>query len=200
MKVITSAEGGMTVTNKAELHRLMGILRTHGITRDPEYMTRNPDGPWYYEQIELGFNYRMTDLQAALGLNQLARLEEFVVKRNELAQIYDKSLSGLPIQKQWKPPEVRSARHLYIVRVDAQRHKLLFETFRSNGIGVNLHYIPVHLQPYYRRLGFKKDQFSEAEAYSREAISLPIYPSLTSTQQEEVISIFHDFLKPFNNH
>lgn len=188
VKIITSGEGGMALTNNAELYERTVRLRTHGITHDSKQMTREPDGPWYYEQLELGFNYRMTDIQAALGLSQLDRLEEFVARRNELAQSYDEALEDLPVQRQVLPDGTTSARHLYVIRVPSHQHLKLFQKLRQEGIGVNLHYMPVHLQPYYHNLGFQKGSLPESEAYGQEAISLPLYPDLSDDWQNHVIT------------
>ena len=189
VKIITTGEGGMALTNEQEIFEHMAQLRTHGITRDSEYMTCEPEGPWYYEQLELGFNYRMTDIQATLGLSQLERLEKFVVRRNQLAQRYDEALANMPVRTQHLPADVMTTRHLYIIRVPAQKHLKIFKTFRNEGIGVNLHYMPVHLQPYYRKLGFIEGDFPEAEAYEKEAISLPLYPDLTNDEQDQIITL-----------
>jgi UDP-4-amino-4,6-dideoxy-N-acetyl-beta-L-altrosamine transaminase len=190
VKIITTAEGGMAVCNDAELARRMAILRTHGITREPSEMEQAPAGPWYYEQIALGYNYRMTDLHAALGLSQLARIDEFIERRNVLARRYDAALADLPIQRPFVRPEDRSAFHLYVIRLPQRaepRHRSVFEALRRRGVGVNLHYIPVHLQPYYRRLGFKPGDFPEAEAYGRQAITLPLYAALSERDQDRVV-------------
>jgi UDP-4-amino-4,6-dideoxy-N-acetyl-beta-L-altrosamine transaminase len=186
-KIITTGEGGMALTNDDEMAWRMANLRSHGITREKARMFGEPDGPWYYEQLALGFNYRMTDLQAALGFSQLARLEEFVERRNALAQRYDQLLADLPLQRPKVQRENRSAFHLYVVRLrsDAIRktHREVFEAMRGQGIGVNLHYMPVHLQPYYRNLGFGPGLCLEAERYSREAISLPLFYGLSEAGQ-----------------
>lgn len=189
VKIITTGEGGMAVTNKASLAERMTLLRSHGITRDPVKMTRKSDGPWYYEQIEMGFNYRMTDIQAALGLSQLKRLDEFVGRRKEIARRYDSAFANLPIQLQAVPDNVSSARHLYVIRVPADQHLTMFEHLREEGIGVNLHYIPLYLQPGYRELGFKEGWCPQSERYYREAISLPIHPSLTDEEQLRVVEV-----------
>ncbi len=191
VKIITTGEGGMALTHDAALAQKMARLRSHGITRDAAQMTRMPDGPWYYEQIELGWNYRMTDLQAALGLSQLPRLDEFVARRRQLAQRYDTALAGLPLTRPWQHPDGLSAWHLYVIRLKREAlrvtHRQVFEALRAQGIGVNLHYIPIHTQPYYRRQGFAPGMFPEAEAYYQEAITLPLFPDLTEGQQDIVV-------------
>jgi UDP-4-amino-4,6-dideoxy-N-acetyl-beta-L-altrosamine transaminase len=192
VKIITTAEGGMAVTQQPELAQRMQLLRSHGITRDPAQMRCAPHGPWYYEQVELGFNYRMTDLQAALGLSQLARLDEYVARRHALARQYDEALAGLPVVTPWQHPDSYSGLHLYVIRLQLERigrsHREVFDALRAAGIGVNLHYIPVHTQPYYRGLGFAAGQFPEAERYYAEAISLPLFPGITEAQQAEVVA------------
>ena len=185
----------MALTKDAQLAGRMSLLRSHGITRDPEQMTQVPDGPWYYQQTDLGYNYRMNDIQAALGISQLERLDEFVAQRNELARKYDGAFANIPIQRQVVPDSVYSARHLYVIRVPMQQHLSLFQTFRNKGIGVNFHYTPVHLQPYYRDLGFQDEMFPEAEKYGKEAISLPLFPKLTDEKQNKVIIILKDWFE-----
>lgn len=188
VKIITTGEGGVAVTKDAELAARMQRLRSHGITRDPALMTHPPDGGWYYQQLELGFNYRMTDIQAALGLSQLQRLDAYVTRRNALADRYDSALAGLPLRLPGRLPEAQSAFHLYIIRVeDASIHRAMFDGYRAAGIGVNLHYIPVHLQPFYRALGFGDGDFAQAEDYYARAISLPLYYGLTEEDQDIVI-------------
>lgn len=200
VKIITTAEGGMALTNDAALAEKMALLRSHGITREPEEMTHEPDGPWYYQQIDLGFNYRMTELQAALGLSQLERLDVYVAQRAKLAQQYDELLAGLPVVTPWQHPDGASAWHLYVVRLQLDglplNHRQVFEALREQGIGVNLHYIPVHTQPYYRRLGFGSGDFPIAEAYYAEAISLPLYPTLPESDQMRVVSALRRVLSP----
>lgn len=192
VKIITTAEGGMALTNDDELARRMALLRSHGITRDPAQMTREPDGPWYYQQIDLGLNYRMTELQAALGVSQMTRLDTFVARRHALARRYDSLLAGLPLSTPWQHPDSYSGLHLYVIRLDlprlgARTHREVFEALRAAGIGVNLHYIPVHTQPYYQGLGFRVGDFPESERYYKEAISLPMYQGLTEADQDTVI-------------
>lgn len=192
VKIITTAEGGMALTNDADLAARMNLLRSHGITRAPQLMTREPDGPWYYQQVDLGFNYRMTDLQAALGVSQMDRLDAFVARRHELAQRYNELLQDLPVTVPWQHQESYSGMHLYVIRLQRDRitptHRQVFERLREQGIGVNLHYIPVHTQPYYQELGFKAGDFPRAEAYYAEAITLPLYPTMTDIDQIAVVS------------
>ena len=188
VKIVTSAEGGMALTGDAELAGRMALLRSHGVTRDPDLMTRAPDGPWYYQQVELGWNYRMTDLQAALGLSQLSRLDDYVAARNAIAWDYDAAFADLALSVAPEDPRILSARHLYVIRLEAAaRHRAVFEALREEGIGVNLHYIPVHLQPYYARLGFGRGDFPAAEDYYARAISLPLYPTMGEDRRDAVI-------------
>lgn len=187
VKIITTGEGGVAMTNDAALAGRMELLRSHGITRDPQKMVGTPDGQWYYQQIDLGFNYRMTDMQAALGLSQMSRLDAFVSRRAEIARRYDEALAGLEVATPWQHPDSYSAWHLYVVRIPAVRHRSTFEGLRKQGIGVNLHYIPVHTQPFYQRMGFRPGDFPEAEAYYTEAISLPMFPTMTYADQDLVI-------------
>lgn len=187
VKIITTGEGGMILTNREGLYRTAKLLRSHGITREPSAMRRQPDGPWYYEQIELGYNYRMTDIQAALGASQLGRLEKFLERRRYLAARYDDLLRGLPVTLPVRAPGALSSWHLYVIRVQEDRHREAFERLRARGVSVNLHYIPIHLQPYYRKLGFGPGDFPAAEQYYREAISLPLYYGLTDEAQDVVV-------------
>lgn len=200
VKIITTAEGGMAVTNDAELARQMGLLRSHGITRDPAQMTKEPDGAWYYQQIELGFNYRLTDIQAALGLSQMAHLDEYVARRHALAQRYEQLLYGLPVQLPYQDPQGYSGLHLYVIRVlpglAKVGHKQVFDSLRRQGVGVNLHYIPVYLQPYFQKLRPAYDAFPEAESYYAQAISLPMYSGLTYAQQDHVVEALRVALQP----
>lgn len=189
VKIITTAEGGMAMTNDSQLAARMERLRSHGITRDAKLMTHEPDGPWYYQQIELGWNYRMTEMQAALGLVQQERLGEFVDRRNALADRYDELLAGLPLSLPERLDGARSSFHLYVIRLhDETRHRAVFEALRADGVGVNLHYIPVHLQPYYRDLGFTDGDFPLAEEYYKRAISIPLYSGLTHADQDTVVA------------
>lgn len=198
VKMITTGEGGMAVTNDAELATRMSMLRSHGITRDPVRLTDPQEGLWYYEQQTLGFNYRMTDLQAALGLSQQKRLTAFVERRNALAQRYHRALEGLPLQLPTVLPENRSAYHLYSVRLrrrpEGKTHGYVFNELRRRGLGVQLHYMPVHLQPYYRAQGFAPGQYPEAEAYGESAFSLPLYPALTEQEQDQVVAALEAIL------
>lgn len=198
VKIITTAEGGMALTNSNELAGKMDLLRSHGITRSPELMTHEPDGSWYYQQVDLGFNYRMTELQAALGLSQLGRLDDYVAKRHTLAERYDGLLKDLPLTCPYQHPDSYSGLHLYVIRLKLDElsvsHKAVFESLRAQGVGVNLHYIPVHIQPYYQQFGFKADDFPEAMNYYCEAISLPMYPNLTEREQSKVVSALKEAL------
>ena len=192
VKIITTAEGGMALTNNAALASKMALLRSHGVTRDPLQMTHDADGPWYYQQIELGLNYRMTELQAALGVSQMERLDQYVVRRHELVRRYDRLLTALPVTTPWQHPDSYSGLHLYVIRLQLGKikhsHRQVFELLREQGIGVNLHYIPVHTQPYYQRMGFEFGAFPEAELYYTQAISLPLFPLMTDVDQNVVIS------------
>jgi len=192
VKIITTGEGGMAVTNDDKLASHMARLRTHGITRDPAEMTHAPDGPWYYQQLELGLNYRLTDIHAALGLSQMKRLGEFVATRNQIAKHYSTALADLPLTVQLQPSDVYSAFHLYVIRLRMPKtqkaHREVFEALRTAGIGVNLHYIPVYRQPYYARMGFNPSHFPESERYYAEAISIPMYSGIAEDQQDRVVA------------
>lgn len=199
VKIITTGEGGLLTTNDPQLAERLRRLRSHGITRDPAAMTGPSEGPWYYQQLELGFNYRMTDLQAALGLSQLQRLDAFVARRRQLVARYGELLAGLPLGLPQLQAGAEPAWHLYPVRLRLERlqrsHREVFEALRGAGIGVNLHYIPVHLQPYYQQLGFAPGDFPEAERYYAEALSLPLFPDLTDDQQDQVASTLASVLQ-----
>lgn len=189
VKIVTTGEGGVAMTNDPVLARRMSELRSHGITRDPERMRFVPDGPWYYEQIDLGPNYRMTELAAALGASQLDRLTDYVARRHTLADAYDTQLSGLAVDLPKRMTDCYSSFHLYVVRLkDAALRRPVFEHLRASGIGVNVHYIPVHLHPYYRDLGFGPGAFPKAEDYYARAISLPLYPGLSDADQRTVVA------------
>lgn len=195
VKIITTGEGGMAVTNDESLSNHMVRMRSHGITREPAEMTHAPDGPWYYQQIELGFNYRMTDLQAALGLSQMKRLDEFVAKRHELAANYENLFRNSVITTPWQHSDSYSGLHLYVIRLPVDNFLLnrreVFERLRVNGIGVNIHYIPIYRQPYYERMSFNIKNFPESEKYYAQAITLPMFPSLTAEQQLEIVKILN---------
>lgn len=199
VKIVTTGEGGMVLTNRQDLYERLLRLRSHGITRDPQQMCDPPDGPWYYQQIELGFNYRMTDIQAALGASQMTRLDEFVRRRQQLAVRYDALLQDLPLLTPWRDPDGYSAFHLYVIRLHLDQikptHLQVFEALREQGIGVNLHYIPVHTQPYYRKLGFTAGDFPVAERYYREAISLPMFYGMSDQQQDQVVAALLEALR-----
>jgi UDP-4-amino-4,6-dideoxy-N-acetyl-beta-L-altrosamine transaminase len=210
VKIITTGEGGMALTNDAELAARMVMLRSHGITRDPVRFVTRTHGTgigiaserrppaWYYEQQLLGYNYRLTEIQAALGRSQLERLDQYIARRNELARRYDQALGSLPLQLPTIQAGNNSAFHLYVVRLrrNALRktHYEVFDELRQRGIGVNLHYMPVHLQPYYRNLGFAEGQYPEAEAYGESAITLPLYAGLTDAQQDRVVAALKEVL------
>jgi UDP-4-amino-4,6-dideoxy-N-acetyl-beta-L-altrosamine transaminase len=197
VKIITTGEGGAALTNDANIGRKLALLRSHGITRDADEMEHGSEGGWYYEQICLGYNYRMTDLQAALGFSQLTRIDEFVAKRNKLASEYDIKLADLSIDLPVIPSHALSAYHLYIVKF-RQDHVLgrrkLYDHLHSRGIGANVHYIPVHLQPFYRSLGFNPGDFPEAEKYYRNAISIPLHPNLSEYDQDMVVDSLREFM------
>jgi dTDP-4-amino-4,6-dideoxygalactose transaminase len=213
VKTITTGEGGMILTNNKEHYEKLNLFRSHGITRDPnnfvnsdsssptqnsELKTQNFFPPWYYQQIDLGMNYRITDIQAALGISQLERIDQFVVRRNELAGRYDEALSDLPLTLQRQYPDAYSAFHLLVIRLGLERIKKsrreVFEALHHRGVRVNVHYIPVHTQPYYQSLGFRRGQFPEAERYYEEAITLPLYPSMTEDEQNYVIDSLKEIL------
>lgn len=193
VKIITTAEGGLATTRSAELAGKMNLYRSHGVTRDPKLMTKESDGGWYYQQVELGFNYRMTELQAALGVSQMQRLDDFVSKRHVLQQRYNDLLKDLPIILPFQFEDSYSALHLYPIQVELdkvnKKHVQIFQELRDNDIGVNLHYIPVHTQPYYQKMGFKQGDYPNAEQYYSCAISIPLYHGLTFEEQDQVISV-----------
>lgn len=192
VKIITTAEGGLAMTRSAALAQKLQWFRSHGITRDTALMTRPDEGAWYYEQHCLGLNYRLTEMQAALGLSQLKHLDSWIARRHEIADVYDRDLRDLPLVLPVRKQGSLSGLHLYVVQVDpaATRvsRRVAFDRLRAAGIGVNVHYIPVHLQPYYHSLGFREGQFPNAERYYANAISIPMYVSLDASQQAQVVS------------
>jgi UDP-4-amino-4,6-dideoxy-N-acetyl-beta-L-altrosamine transaminase len=198
VKIITTAEGGMALTNDADLAAQMKRLRTHGITREPSEMSGPSEGPWYYQQVALGYNYRMTDVHAVLGQSQARRLDAYVSRRHEIAAVYDDAFRALPLATQERQPDSRSALHLYVVRLRLEQTRLsrseVFLALRARGIGVNVHYIPVYRHPYYARMGFNPGDFPEAERYYAGALSLPMFPTLTGEQQQAVIEALSDTL------
>lgn len=198
VKIITTGEGGMVLTNNKKLYEKLVLYRSHGITRDASKMTKEADGPWYYQQIELGYNYRMTDIQAALGYSQMERLDTFVARRRQLAQRYDDLLADLPIRIPKQSADTNSSWHIYVVRLDKTRTSKskvkVFEGMKKRGVTLNLHYIPVHLQPYYQALGFKRGDFPASERYYEEAFTLPIYYELTDEQQNQVVGALREVL------
>jgi dTDP-4-amino-4,6-dideoxygalactose transaminase len=187
VKIVTTAEGGAATTRNPVLAARMERLRSHGITRDPDLMTKPSEGGWYYQQLDLGLNYRMTELQAALGVAQMTRLHAYVARRNALAERYDDLLADLPLDRPGRLAAAHSAFHLYVVRVDAARRAEVFDRLRAGGIGVNVHYIPVHLQPYWAGQGFRPGDFPVAEDYYARAISIPLYATMTEAMQDEVV-------------
>lgn len=198
VKIITSGEGGMALTNDAALATRMELLRSHGVTRDPSQMESEPHGPWYYEQVELGFNYRMTDIHAALGQSQVKHLDDFIARRQQVAAFYDTELAHLPLALPARRSARLSAHHLYVVRLsslkDPSAHLAAFERLRALSIGVNLHYMPVYRQPYYQRLGFTSGAFPASEAHYASAISLPMYADLGRERQQRVIHALQEVL------
>lgn len=199
VKIVTTAEGGAVMTNSQELADKMALYRSHGITRDADQMQNESHGGWYYEQIDLGFNYRMTELQAALGVTQITRLDDFVSARHKLATRYNQLLTELPITLPYQLEGTYSGLHLYVIRLQLDKisktHREVFEALREQGIGVNLHYIPVHTQPYYQNMGFQIGDFPESERYYQEAISLPMFHVMTEEQQDTVIRVLSNVLE-----
>lgn len=187
VKIVTCGEGGAALTNCPELDRKLKLVRSHGITRDRAHMVCPTDDGWYYEQVDLGYNYRMTDIHAALGLSQLTRLHEYVEKRQSIAARYDRELKDCNLNTPYRNSSNKSALHLYVIQVESSQHRRIFHELRGNNIGVNLHYIPVHTQPYYQKLGFAWGDFPNSEFYYKRAISLPIFPTLTDNEQSYVI-------------
>jgi UDP-4-amino-4,6-dideoxy-N-acetyl-beta-L-altrosamine transaminase len=191
VKIITTAEGGLALTHRPELARRMELARSHGMTREPGEMTGEPDGPWYYEQLSLGYNYRLTDVQAALGTSQLRRIEAFLARRHAIRARYDEALAALPLVLPPPDAEGRSALHLYPVQLAPavrRERRAVFEGLRARGIGVNVHYIPIHTQPYYRALGFRRGDFPAAEAYYARALTLPLHAGMTDADVDTVVA------------
>lgn len=192
VKIITTAEGGVALTNDDGLMRKMDRLRSHGVTRNPDDLTNLDEGPWHYEMLELGLNYRMTDMQAALGLSQIQRLDAMVARRQVLADRYDSLLADLPVIRPGRAADAYSAWHLYCIQIDELQtnhsRRQVFETLRADGIGVNVHYIPVHTQPFYRARGFNPGDFPVSEIYYKNAITIPLYATMRDAQQDEVIA------------
>lgn len=198
VKIVTTGEGGALTTNDANLATVLAELRTHGITRDPERMDGANEGGWYYEQIALGLNYRLTDLQAALGTSQMKRIDSFIARRRALAARYDDALANLQLVTPWQHPDSRSAYHLYPIRLRLAQlrrsRREVYDSLRSSGIGVQVHYIPVHFQPFYRKLGFKPGDFPEAERYYEGAITIPLFAAMTDDEQATVIERVRDIV------
>ena len=193
VKIITTAEGGLATTNSRELSEKMQMLRSHGITRNPSLMNKESEGEWYYQQIDLGFNYRMTELQAALGIRQIQRLDDFVIRRNALGERYDKLLDGMALVKPSQFEDSSSAMHLYPIKVDNRGE--IFKKLREGGVGVSVHYIPIHMQPYYKSLGFKSADFPVSEDYYNRAVSIPLFAKMTENQQDKVIKCLRGSLQ-----
>jgi UDP-4-amino-4,6-dideoxy-N-acetyl-beta-L-altrosamine transaminase len=195
VKSITTGEGGMAVTNNKKLAERMRLLRTHGITKSQMQMTRPADGKWYYQQIALGFNYRISDIHAALGVSQLQRLNDFIKKRSAIAKIYNDKFQHLPLQRQFHSANTRSAHHIYVIRVDKSYRKKAIEELHFLGIHANVHYIPIYAQPFYQEMGFKAENFPESEAYYDEAITIPIHPGMSDENINEVVEKLSLILK-----
>jgi UDP-4-amino-4,6-dideoxy-N-acetyl-beta-L-altrosamine transaminase len=198
VKIITTAEGGMVVTNRTDLYERLLLLRSHGITRDERLLEGESHGPWYYEQVDLGWNYRLTDVHCALGLSQMDKLDKFVARRREIAPRYDELLREFPVVTPFQEAETESSWHLYVIRLQLDKisksRREVVVGLREKGIGAQIHYIPVHTQPYYRKLGFKGGDFPEAEKYYEEAISLPIFPTMTDGDQDRVVEMLRSIL------
>ena len=199
VKIITTAEGGLATTKSKELTKKMQLYRSHGITRDESLMTTKSDGDWYYQQVDCGFNYRMTELQAALGISQMQRLDEFVAKRHIIQERYDSILSDLPIIKPYQDKDSYSALHLYPIQIDlnkvSKNRKQIFNMLREHGVGVNVHYIPIHTQPYYQQFGFQEGDFPNSESYYNRAISIPLFHTITVEQQDKVANVLQKVLQ-----
>lgn len=188
VKIVTTGEGGLVLTNDERVAHQAQLLHTHGITREEDEMRGEPDGPWYYQQIELGYNFRITDIQAALGVSQMGRLDAFVSRRNEIARAYLTAFADLPVRCQQVPDDVLSSYHLFVIELERHDRAEVYDRLRELGVGSAVHYIPVHLQPYYRDLGFNQGDFPNAERYYSRAITLPMYPALTDVDVEAVVT------------
>ena len=201
VKIITTAEGGMATTNSEIISNKMQLYRSHGVTRSKNLMTIKSRNPWYYQQVELGFNYRMTELQAALGVSQMQRLDEFILKRHMFQKRYDDLLYNLPIIRPYQDTDSYSALHLYPIKIDSDRVSIdratIFNEFRENGVNVNVHYIPIHTQPYYQKFGFKYNDFQNAVNYYEGTISIPLFHSMKYSQQDTVINSLKGTVKNF---
>jgi UDP-4-amino-4,6-dideoxy-N-acetyl-beta-L-altrosamine transaminase len=195
VKSITSAEGGAVLTNNKSYDDKIKLFAKHGVTRDVKQMVTESHGPWYYQQLELGYNYRLSDLHAALGLSQLSKLDTFINRRTELALRYQKMLIDLPIKLPVFNNNSNSAWHIYMVELIRHDRKTVFEQLHAKGIGVNVHYIPIHLHPYYQRMGFKQGDFPIAENFYNNVLTLPLFPSLSDEQQTSVIDVLHEVLQ-----
>lgn len=199
VKIITTAEGGMATTNSKKFAERMDLFRSHGVTRNQKFMLKENEGPWHYQQIDLGFNYRMTDLQAVLGISQMKKIDEFVSKRHILKKRYEEKIKRIPVIKPYQHSDSYSALHLFPIQLELEQieksRKETFNELRDNGIGVNVHYIPIHTQPYYEKLGFKKGDFPNSEYYYSRAITLPLFHDMTFDQQDKVCEVLKDILK-----
>ena len=194
VKSITSAEGGAVLTNQTELHQKLALYGKHGVTRDPNLVQGENHGPWYYQQVALGYNYRLSDVHAALGLSQLKKLDSFINKRIALAKVYQQALAHLPLQLPAFENHADSAWHIYMVELTQHDRKAVYQQLHEKGVGVNVHYIPIHIQPYYQQLGFKLGDFLQAERFYDNALTLPLYPSMTESEQQTVIDALHQVL------
>jgi dTDP-4-amino-4,6-dideoxygalactose transaminase len=199
VKIITTAEGGLATTNSPKLSEKMQLFRSHGLTRDPSLMSKLSEGGWYYQQVDLGFNYRMTELQAALGVSQMQRLDEFIAKRHTLQERYESLLGVFSVVRPYQSKDNYSALHLYPIQVNlddiGKSRQQIFDKFREGNIGVNVHYIPVHTQPYYQELGFRDGDFPNSEAYYNKAISIPLFHAMTFDQQDQVVEVLRKALE-----
>jgi UDP-4-amino-4,6-dideoxy-N-acetyl-beta-L-altrosamine transaminase len=195
VKSITSAEGGAVLTNQSQLYEKLKLFAKHGVTKDQTQYQGESHGPWYYQQLELGYNYRLSDLHAALGLSQLKKLDTFIQKRSELAKVYDQALANLPLKLPIVAPQSQSAWHLYMVELMHHDRQEVYQQLHDKGVGVNVHYIPIHLHPFYQQRGFKYGDFPSSEHFYQNALTLPLFPSLSDQQQNTVIDVLHEILQ-----